>query len=221
MTQATTKPIRIDFVSDIVCPWCAIGWGGLNEALTRLQGEIEVDLEFQPFELNPDMARAGENIVEHIGKKYGSTPEQSAQNRAMIRERAAEVGFTMAMGDDSRIYNTFDAHRLMYWAGLAGGQVALQNALFEAYFTHGENPSDVETLVTAAELAGLDPQAARAVITENRYADEVRTAEAGWRKAGINAVPSVVVNQRYLLQGGQPPEAYEEALRRIASEADA
>ncbi|MBN9318514.1 MAG: DsbA family oxidoreductase [Caulobacterales bacterium] len=217
----TAKTLRIDFVSDIACPWCVIGLGGLEEALRRLDGEVEAEIHFQPFELNPEMPDGGENIVEHIGKKYGSTPEQSAQNRAMIKARAAEVGFTMNMSDASRIYNTFDAHRLLHWAGLAGGgQQALKHALFEAYFTEGKDPGDVDTLVEAAEAAGLDPWAAREVVVENRYAAEVRAAEGEWRRAGITAVPSVIVNQKYLIQGGQPPEAFEEALRNIAAAED-
>jgi predicted DsbA family dithiol-disulfide isomerase len=213
-----TKPIRIDFVSDVVCPWCAIGLGSLEAALERLAGEVEAEIHFQPFELNPNMAAGGENIVEHIGRKYGSTPEQSAQNRAMIKARAAEVGFDFEMTDASRIYNTFDAHRLLHWAGIAGGQAAVKKALLEAYFTHGENPGDIEVLVNAADQAGLDPQEARAVIGEGRYGKEVRDTEAQWRKVGINAVPSVIVNQKYLIQGGQPVEVFEETLRRIAGE---
>ncbi len=211
-----STPIRLDFISDVVCPWCAIGLGSLEEALRRLDGEVEAEIHFQPFELNPDMPAGGENIVEHIGRKYGSTPEQSAQNRAMIKARAAEVGFDFEMTDASRIYNTFDAHRLLHWAGIAGGQATLKKALLEAYFTHGEDPSDIEVLVNAADQAGLDPQEARAVIGEGRYGKEVREAQAQWRKVGINAVPSVIVNQKYLIQGGQPAEVFEQALREIA-----
>lgn len=216
-----STPIRIDFVSDVVCPWCAIGLGGLEQALERIGDDIAVELHFQPFELNPQMGPDGENIVEHIGAKYGSTPEQSAAARKMIRERAAEVGFTMAMDEHSRIYNTFDAHRLLHWAGAIGPerQLALKHALLEAYFTHQQNPSDPEILLEAAVEAGLDGDQARAVLTEGRYADEVRNAEEGWRRAGVNAVPSVIVNKRYLIQGGQPAEAFEEALRGIAAEA--
>jgi predicted DsbA family dithiol-disulfide isomerase len=214
-----SKPIRIDFVSDVVCPWCAIGLGGLEQAIERLGDEIEVELHFQPFELNPQMGPEGENIVEHIGKKYGSTPDQSAASRKMIRDRAAEVGFIMAMDEHSRIYNTFDAHRLLHWAGTIGPerQQALKHALLEAYFTHQQNPSDAEVLVDAAVTAGLDGEEARAVLNEGRYADDVRMAEEGWRRSGVNAVPSVIVNRRYLIQGGQPADAFEEALRGIAA----
>ena len=214
-----TQPMRIYFVSDVSCPWCVIGLGGLEQALTRTADVVDADIHFQPFELNPQMPPEGENIVEHIGKKYGSTPEQSAANRAAIKQRAAQVGFTMATNENSRIYNTFDAHRLLHWAGLEGGrQGALKKALFEAYFTDGSNMSDPEVLAAAAEKAGLDGAAAREVLSSGRYALDVRTAEQQWQAAGINAVPAVIINQKYLISGGQPAEAFEEALRAIAKE---
>jgi predicted DsbA family dithiol-disulfide isomerase len=211
------KPLKIDFVSDVSCPWCVIGLRGLDEALGRIDG-IEVDVTFQPFELNPDMPVGGQNIVEHIGQKYGSTPDQSALNRAMIRDRAAELGFRMVMSDESRIYNTFDAHRLLHWAEQEGRQVALKMKLFEAYFTNGQNPSDHEILVAAAGEAGLDEEVAREVLTSGRFANEVREAERLWQSRGISAVPAVVINEKYLISGGQPPEVFEKALRQIAAE---
>jgi predicted DsbA family dithiol-disulfide isomerase len=214
-----SKPIRIDFVSDVSCPWCVIGLGGLEQALAQVGDLVEADIHFQPFELNPQMVPEGENIVEHIGKKYGSTPEQSAANRQMIKDRAAGVGFTMDTGPDSRIYNTFDAHRLLHWADGSGHQAALKKALFEAYFTLGQNPGDHEVLVAAAAKVGLDPESARAVLTSGRYAQEVRAAERQWQAAGITGVPAVVIDRRYLIMGGQPAEAFEQALRTIAAEA--
>ncbi len=214
-----TKPMRIDFVSDVSCPWCVIGLGGLEEALARTADVVQAELHFQPFELNPQMPPEGENIVEHIGKKYGSTPEQSAANRAMIKQRAADVGFTMATGENSRIYNTFDAHRLLHWAGVEGThQAALKKALFEAYFTDGSNMGDPDVLTAAAEKAGLDGATAREVLSSGRYAEDVRAAEEQWRAAGINSVPAVIINQKYLISGGQPAEAFEQALRSIAKE---
>jgi predicted DsbA family dithiol-disulfide isomerase len=213
------KPIRIDFVSDVSCPWCVIGLQGLEEALSRTGDVVQADIHFQPFELNPNMPAEGQNIVEHIGEKYGSTPEQSAANREMIRARAASVGFTMAMTDQSRIYNTFDAHRLLHWAEMEGRQAPLKHALFEAYFTDGQSPGDPAVLIAAAEKAGLDGAAAAEVLSSGRYAEEVRAAERQWQAAGINSVPAIVINQRYLISGGQPPETFEEALRAIAKEA--
>jgi predicted DsbA family dithiol-disulfide isomerase len=212
------RELTIDFVSDVSCPWCIIGLRALEEALARTADTVAADIHFQPFELNPDMPAGGQNIVEHITQKYGSTPAQSAANREMIRARAAGLGFTMAMSDQSRIYNTFDAHRLLHWAELEGHQLALKNALFEVYFTAGQSPADHEVLVHAAEQAGLDGAAAREVLESGRYAEEVRDAEELWRSRGINAVPAVVIDGRYLISGGQPPDVFEQALRQIAAQ---
>ncbi len=191
-----TTPLTIDFVSDVSCPWCIIGLRGLETALDRLEGEVTADIHFQPFELNPTMPAGGQNIVEHIAQKYWSTPEQSASNREMIRARAADLGFTMAMSDQSRIYNTFNAHRLLHWAGLEGKQAALKHALFEAYFTDQQDPSDPAVLTAATERAGLDRAEAAELLAGERYAREVREAEALWQSRGISAVPAVVINQR-------------------------
>lgn len=213
--------LKIDFVSDVSCPWCIIGLGGLEQALARIGDEIEVDIRFQPFELNPDMPPEGQNIAEHVAQKYGSSPEQSAASRDMIRTRAAEVGFTIATGAQSRIYNTFDAHRLLHWAGLAGRQAALKHALFSAYFTDGQNPGDHDVLVAAATSAGLDGDKARDVLDTGLYAEDVRAAERYWYREGITAVPAVVIDDRYLISGGQPAAVFEKALRSIAAEANA
>jgi predicted DsbA family dithiol-disulfide isomerase len=214
-----TKTLKIDFVSDVVCPWCVIGLGGLQEALDRLAGQIEAEIRFQPFELNPSMPPEGQDLFEHVAQKYGATREQSAANRQAIRERAAQVGFEMADRPNGRIYNTFDAHRLLHWAGEVGGQAALKRALFEAYFTEGRNPGDPAVLVAAAAKAGLDPEAAREVVASGRYAGEVRAAERTWREEGVTAVPTVIVNDRYVITGGQPAATFEKALRHIAAEA--
>ena len=223
-----TKPLHIDFVSDVVCPWCVVGLGGLETALDKLKDEgVTAEIAFQPFELNPGMAVEGENIGEHIAAKYGSTPEQSAANRAMITERAAEAwpGFEMKMTAESRIWNTFDAHRLLHWAGEAatpgGGperQKALKEALFRTHFTEGNNLTDAGVLTRAAEAAGLDRAEAGEVLASGRYAQAVREDQALWRSRGINSVPAVVVEGKYLISGGQPAAVFEEALRKIAAE---
>ncbi len=219
--NAPLKTLKIDFVSDVVCPWCVVGLGGLDTALDVLKAEgIAADIAFQPFELNPQIAPEGENIVEHIGRKYGASPEQSAANRAMIRERAGEVGFDMRMTDDSRIWNTFDAHRLLHWAHETAPdrQKALKQALFTAHFTENRNLTDAGVLTTAAEKAGLDRAEAGEVLASGRYAQAVRQAEDLWRARGITSVPAVVVEGKYLISGGQPASVFEEALRKIASE---
>jgi predicted DsbA family dithiol-disulfide isomerase len=218
---AAPKTLHIDFVSDVVCPWCVVGLGGLETALDRLKDEgVAAEIAFRPFELNPQMAPEGENITEHVGRKYGSTPEQSAQNRAMIRERAGEVGFDMRMGEDSRIWNTFDAHRLLHWAGEAGleKQAALKKALFTIHFTEGRNLTDAGELTRAAETAGLDRAEAGEVLTSGRYVDAVRAEQALWRSRGISSVPAVVVEGKYLISGGQPAAVFEDALRKIAAD---
>ena len=212
------KPMTIDFVSDVVCPWCIIGLKALEQALDRVGDLVEADIHFQPFELNPGMPPEGQNIREHVAQKYGSTPEQSAAARENIRARAEDVGFRIAMRDDSRIYNTFDAHRLLHWAELEGKQPALKHALFEAYFTEGKNPGDHQVLADAAAAAGLDPVAARAVLESGAYAKDVREAEKFWQGQGISAVPAVIINHKYMISGGQPPELFERALRSIAAE---
>jgi predicted DsbA family dithiol-disulfide isomerase len=221
--QSQPKRMTIDFVSDVVCPWCIIGLNGLEQALDRVGDLVTADIHFQPFELNPNMPPGGQNIREHVAEKYGSTPEQSASARVAIRDRAAGVGFTMAMKEDSRIYNTFDAHRLLHWAGLpdhpgADKQSALKHALFDAYFTHGRNPADHKVLADAAKAAGLDPIAARQVLESDAYAQEVREAEKFWHGRGISAVPAVIIDGKYIISGGQPPEMFERALRSIAAE---
>jgi predicted DsbA family dithiol-disulfide isomerase len=210
--------LQIDFVSDVACPWCAIGLYSLEEALQRTGDLIEADVTLQPFELNPDMGSAGQNIDEHIAQKYGSAPEQLEASRRMLRERAAGVGFAINSNASSRIHNTFDAHRLLHWAHSKGRQLALKRALFKANFTHNLDVSDGEVLVAAALSAGLHADEARAVLASGRYADEVRRQEQLWQSRGIHAVPGIVVNGRWLISGGQPPEVFEQALRNIAAE---
>jgi predicted DsbA family dithiol-disulfide isomerase len=213
--------MKIDFVSDVVCPWCVIGLKALEQAIERIGSAATVSLHFQPFELNPHMPAEGQEIAEHLQQKYGSTPEQAARNREAIRQRGAELGFTFDMQQRSRIYNTFDAHRLLHWAETEGKQHALKMALFEAYFTDGRNPSDHEVLVTIATKAGLDPARANSILTTDEFAKEVREAEQFYVRQGIHAVPSVIINDRHLIQGGQPVEVFERALRQIAAAATA
>jgi predicted DsbA family dithiol-disulfide isomerase len=207
--------IRIDFVSDVSCPWCVIGLRALTDAIARVGDEAEVDIHFQPFELNPQMPPGGQNLTEHVAEKYGATREQSAATREHIRQAGASLGFTFSFGPDSRIYNTFDAHRLLHWAGLEGRQRELKEELFSAYFTRGENPSDHDVLVRIAEKAGLDRTRASEILASESYTAEVRAEEQAWLTQGIHAVPSVVLNRRHLIQGGQPPEAFERALRHV------
>jgi len=211
-----SQRIKIDFVSDISCPWCAIGLRSLETALSRLGNEIQPDLHFQPFELNPQMGADGEDIVEHIAHKYGSSPEQVALNQEMIRERGAALGFVFDLNKRRRIYNTFDAHRLLHWADEIGKQKELKEALFAAYFTEGLDPSNHDVLENVAASVGLDRDRVRKILTSDEYATEVRAREQRYQNSGIHAVPAVILNDRYLVQGGQPVEVFERALRQAA-----
>jgi predicted DsbA family dithiol-disulfide isomerase len=212
-------PLRIEFVSDVACPWCAVGLWSLDRALEKLGDDVPVELHFEPFELNPSMPPEGEDAVEHLSRKYGAPPEQLAKNRAAIRARGAEVGF--AFGERPRVWNTFDAHRLLHWAGLepGEGQSKLKHALLEAYHSRAENPSDRNVLLQSVEKAGLDVERARAILDSDEYAAEVRARERHWQELGIHSVPAAIVAGRHLISGGQPPEVFEQALRRIAASA--
>jgi predicted DsbA family dithiol-disulfide isomerase len=211
-------PLKIDFVSDVSCPWCVIGLRSLEQALERIGDSTTANIHFQPFELNPQMPPEGQDIAEHLAQKYGSTREQLVRNQEAIRARGAELGFTFDMSKRSRVYNTFDAHRLLHWAELEGRQRELKRALFAAYFTDGRDPSDRAVLIELATQAGLDPMRAREILESDLYADDVRARERFYGERGIQAVPSVIVNDQYLIQGGQPVEVFERALREIAAE---
>lgn len=211
---------KIEFISDVSCPWCAIALSALEAALANLGAQIEADLRFEPFELNPGMAEGGQDIAEHLRGKYGSLPADIARTHELIRVRGAEVGFTFDMSRRTRIYNTLDAHRLLYWARTAGTekQRALQHALFTAYFTEGRDPSDRGVLLDLAGRVGLDAARAREILDSTEYTSEVRAHERLAHDRGIHAVPAVIVNDRYLIEGGQPVPVFENALKRIAAE---
>jgi predicted DsbA family dithiol-disulfide isomerase len=206
---------KLDFVSDVSCPWCAIGLQSLLAALSSLRGVVAADLHFQPFELNPDMGPGGQDIAEHLAHKYGSSPEQFAQSQEMIRARGAQLGFRFDMQKRTRIYNTFDAHRLLHWAALEGKQLELKQALFSAYFTDGADPSDHATLTRITAQVGLDAAAAQAVLASDRYGTEVRAREQFYGSQGIHGVPAVIVNDRHLIEGGQPVAVFERVLREL------
>jgi len=214
-----TATLKIDFVSDVACPWCAVGLAALEEAISEVGGDIPIELHFQPFELNPTMAAEGADAAQYLMAKYGISREQLAVNRQRIAERGAAVGFTF--GERKRVWNTFDAHRLLHWAGVegpSGSQHALKRALLQAYHGEGRNPGAHDVLLELAGAVGLDTARASAVLAHNEFADEVREAERFWQEAGIDGVPAVVINRRHLIQGGQPPEVFVQALRKIAAE---
>ena len=221
--MTTPARFRIDFVSDVACPWCAIGLASLKSALTKLEGSVEAEIHLQPFELNPQMPLEGEDAGEHIRHKYGIDDAQLEVNRKAIRERAMPLGVAINTQAGSRVWNTFDAHRLLHWAEQRDREkaIALKQALFRAYFTDNENVADRDVLVRIANENGLDGDAARRLLESDQYADEVRAREHRWQQAGIHSVPATVVNGQYLISGGQPPEVFENALREIATKTPA
>ena len=218
-----TQKLKIDFVSDISCPWCAIGLGALEQALAQTQGEVSAELHFQPFELNPQMPPGGQDIAEHLTQKYGSTPEQQAQIRATIAQRGADVGFSFNPVGRGRIYNTFNAHRLLHWAGLesSANQTALKKALLAACHSLGQSVESHEVLLAAVAQSGLDGARAQVILASDEFSAEVRERESFYTRHGINSVPAVIINDRHLISGGQPVAVFEQALRQIAAEASA
>ena len=212
--------LKIDFVSDVACPWCAVGLGALEQALEELQNEVTADIHFQPFELNPHMPPGGEDLVEHLGKKYGSTAEQQSQMYQNIKARGAEVGFAFHPTGRGRIFNTFDAHRLLHWTEVTSGsdvQHRLKKALLDAYQGRGEVIDSHEVLLNIVKDEGLDVEAARAILESDTYAEEVRAKEHFYTSAGIHSVPAVIINDKHLISGGQPAAVFANALRQIAA----
>jgi predicted DsbA family dithiol-disulfide isomerase len=210
------KKVRIDIISDVMCPWCVIGYRGLVKALEQLEGELEADIHWQPFELNPNMPQQGQDLGEHIAEKYGSTPEQSQQNRDHITQLGAKLGFEFNFTAAQRILNTFNAHQLLHWAGDSSDlQTELKTALLDAYFTQGRDVSDNDVLVTIADEVGLDADFARNLLNNQVYAGDVRALQEQWRQLGVTAVPSFIVDEKYIISGGQPPEAFVQNLRQM------
>lgn len=212
-----STPLKIDFISDVSCPWCIIGLRALDQALEHLGDEVQAQIHFQPFELNPKMVPEGQEIFEHIAEKYGSTREQYQANAENIRERGAELGFVFKPGE-RRIYNTFDAHRLLHWAEREGKQQALKEALFTAYFSQHADVSSHKVLADVAQKVGLDRVQAEAILASDQYAAQVRELEELWVTRGVSSVPTIVFNDQYAVTGGQPVDVFVGAIRQIISE---
>ncbi len=208
-----TQVLRIDFVSDIACPWCAIGLWSLKQALEQLGDEVGAEIVVRSFELNPDMPQEGQTLLDYASKKNGSTATQIAERQALIRERGANAGFAFA--PRTHVYNTFDGHRLLHWAGTQGKALPLKEALLKAYHGNGKNPSHHEVLLEAAQSVELDATQARRVLESGEYADEVRREVAEFQAMGIHSVPSLIFDNRYLVTGGQSAEAFVQIIRDV------
>ncbi|MDO6684163.1 MULTISPECIES: DsbA family oxidoreductase [unclassified Agarivorans] len=209
--------LRIDIVSDVVCPWCIVGYLRLQEALSQLDDNIRPHIQWHPFELNPKMPAEGQNLREHIQEKYGSTTEQSEAVREQLKGIGNELGFSFNFNQDSRIYNTFEAHQLLHWSEPYGKQTEFKLALFEAYFSQGKDPSDRDTLLAIVEQVGLSSELAQRVLKDQLYVEEVRNSQQTWQNHGIQAVPAFIINNRYLLSGAQPSENLLDAINESLS----
>ena len=212
------QKIKIDIVSDVSCPWCIIGYKGLEAALIEMNLNDSVDISWKAFELNPGMPEEGQDKREHLQQKYGSSFEQIKVNREALIERGVSVGFTFNYREDSRVYNTFDAHRLIHWAKGFDLQTEMKLKLFDLYFTDDGNPSNTEELLQAVEDVGLDIEKAKTVLESNQFADEVMQEQAAYRQAGIQSVPSFIANNKYLMTGGQPKEAFVQFLNKVLAD---
>ncbi|WP_201594631.1 DsbA family oxidoreductase [Psychrobacter fulvigenes] len=213
MTNPQT-PLRIDIVSDVVCPWCVIGYRQLAQALEQTNTAYEI--HWHPFELNPDMPAEGQNLREHIMEKYGSSKQESDASRARMNEAGSEVGFEFNFTDDTRMHNTFNLHQLLHWADQQGRMHELKQALFAAHFTNNRNISDNTVLADIAAEIELDRSEALAVLADQRFANEVRTAQQQWRQQGIQSVPSVIFNQKHLVSGAQGVENFKSILQQLS-----
>lgn len=200
----TTTPITIDIVSDVVCPWCLIGYKRLQRALADFP-KRKFEVRWHPFELNPDMPEEGQDLVEHITEKYGSTPSQISDSRQLLKAVGLTLGVEINQFEGGRIPNTFRAHQLLHWAGTLGKQTELELALFEGYFTHGRDLNDVTELKKAAAKVGLDPFEAGKILEDERYRLEVRQNEAAWLQRGVRAVPTFVFGEKFAMSGAKEP----------------
>lgn len=206
-----TTPLKIKFISDISCGWCAVGLHAVEEAIRNIGPDVAAEFDFRPFELNPDMPPGGENLTAHLRKKYGL--DAAVHYLSATRAQGAAVGFEFNHNKDSRIYNTFNAHRLLLWASVTGHQTELSHALFEAHFTENKDPGSHDVLLACVEAARLDVAEARQVLMSDAFGKEVRELEFDVQRMGIQAVPTMIINDQYVISGSRSVAAFEQFIR--------
>ncbi len=219
--QASPMPLQVDIVSDVVCPWCIIGYKQFMKALSVLPGQFDVTLHWHPFELNPRMPQEGQDLREHLAQKYGTTAEQSRVVRSRMSSLGDSLGFTFDYFEGMRMVNTFRAHQLLHWAATQGRQTELKLALFEAFFSRREDVNDPALLSAVAQRVGLDAAEAQAVLADQRYAAAVREEQQYWLEQDVYAVPTFRLQQQYLVPGAQEADAFVRLLEKIQSRATA
>jgi len=210
----------IDIISDVSCPWCIIGYRSLQSALAELNAEESVSINWRPFELNPGMAIEGQDRAEHIQQKYGLSEEQGKANRQNLIDRGISVGYEFNFPENSRVYNTFNAHRLIHWAKEHGLQTELKLALFDLYFKQAGNPSDDKQLLTCVEQVGLPKDKAQEILESDNFFNEVRADQQLGQQQGISSVPAFIFNNKYLVSGGQPKEVFINAIQELNKEVE-
>ena len=210
------NPLKVDIVADVMCPWCIIGYKSLEKALEQLE-DVDVDVEFHPFELNSQMVSEGEDFFEHMARKYSMTEQRWADFRQKLIDLGNGVGFTFNFTDRSRVYNTFNAHRILYWAREQGKQTEFELALFEELFTNGHNPSSPDVLVRVAQSLGLEGADVLTILNSDRYTQEVRQEQQRYLSKGVRSVPTYIINDRHTISGAQNPDTLATTLRQIAA----
>lgn len=217
----TALALKVDIVSDVVCPWCVIGYKQFEKALATMPSRFDVSVHWRPFELNPQMPAEGQDLREHIAQKYGSSAQQSQQARARLSSIGESLGFHFDYYEGMRVVNTFQAHQLLHWAQEQGMQTALKMALFKAFFSERQDVSDHQVLVGAAGGVGLSESAAREVLTSGRYADAVREDQRWWLDREIHAVPAFIFNDKYSVLGAQEADTFVRVLTKLEAKAAA
>jgi predicted DsbA family dithiol-disulfide isomerase len=208
--------IKLDIVSDVVCPWCIIGYKHLEAAIQELDLQDQVEIEWQPFELNPDMPAEGENLRAHVLRKYGANREDSDKARANISALGAEYGFKFDYFEEMKMVNTRDAHLLLDFAYEQGLQHALKQRLFTAFFTEHKDISDRATLLAEALRVGLDPTETENALGHAERRNRLAHQEMKWQQQGISGVPTVIFNRSSALTGAHPQSTYKEVLQELA-----
>ena len=217
-------PLRIDIVSDVVCPWCVIGYKQVEKALTLLEQSVEAEFHWHPFELNPDMPPEGEDAAEHIQRKYGRSAEQGKAVRTQIRDTAASLGFEFGEGGARRVVNTFAAHKLLTKAGEVHSwqrQTALKLALFAAYFQTGLDVSDEAVLLDTTSSVGIDRDEAKDWLADESLAGAVRGELAYWRNENISGVPAIIFDGAFMVPGAQSAETFAGVIQKILAKRSA
>lgn len=209
--------LKIEIVSDVMCPWCVVGYKNLEQALLQLSQTISADISWHAFELNPDMPKEGQNLAEHLMQKYGQSKAQSEENREQLTQLGKQAGFNFNFDENSIMINSFDCHRLLSWSKKHNKQTELKLALFKAHFSDKVYLNDQSALLAVVASVGLPLDDAKEILETNAFVDEVKSEQDQMRQFGISSVPTFIINEKYAINGGQAVETFKQALQEISS----